>query len=355
MELLGEQVVLFRSEGRARAFRDLCPHRGAKISMGRVVEGTLMCPYHGFRYDGSGTCVHIPSQPKDLQRIPARLKLERYWVEERYGLVWVALDEPVAPLPTVPQFEDPAFKFFRGFRRTWETSAARFLENALDISHFPFVHEGMLGDPDRPEIEPFEIAPRAEGFAYEFDWVPPDAGHLGTTVHYSYEYTFPFTLCLDIDGDDGTTVLFTTTLPIGPGRCSMWVLFARNHSFDRPDSEWISFSETIWDQDQVITEQQHPEMLPVDLTEEVHLRVADAPESPSGACSGMRGWPMPEPLRVRADRELCIGAGSCALLAPKAFAVDDDQLVVLVNPDSATEDELRAAAECCPSGAIYLE
>ena len=57
----------------------------------------------------------------------------------------------------------------------------------------------------------------------------------------------------------------------------MWVLFARDHSFERPDSNWISFSEEIWDQDQAITEQQHPEMLPVDLSEEIHLRVADAP------------------------------------------------------------------------------
>lgn len=277
VQLLDEQVVLFRSEGSVRAFRDLCPHRGAKISMGSVVDGTIVCPYHGFRYDGSGSCVYIPSQPQDLQRIPARLKLAPYHVEERYGLVWVALEDPVAPLPAFPQYDHPDFKFFRGFRRTWDTSAARFLENALDISHFPFVHAGMLGDPDRPEIEPFEIVPTEQGFAYEFDWIPPDADHLGATVHYAYDYTFPFTLRLDIHGDDGLTILYTTTLPISAGRCSMWVLFARNHSFDRPDSDWISFSEKIWDQDQVITEQQHPEMLPIDLTEEVHLRVADAP------------------------------------------------------------------------------
>jgi phenylpropionate dioxygenase-like ring-hydroxylating dioxygenase large terminal subunit len=269
--------VLFRSEGRVRAFKDLCLHRGAKISMGRVVDGTIVCPYHGFRYDGDGRCVYIPSQPKDLQRIPARLRLIPYHCEERYGLIWVALEDPVATLPAFGEWEDPSFRPFYGFRRTWQTSAARFLENALDISHFPFVHEGLLGDPDRPEIEPFEIVPNDHGFGYEFDWIPMEAGHLGETIHYVYDYTFPFTLELDIQGEEGSTILFTTTLPLTADRCSMWVLFARNHSFDRPDADWISFSEQIWDQDQAITEQQHPEMLPVDFSEEVHLRVADAP------------------------------------------------------------------------------
>jgi phenylpropionate dioxygenase-like ring-hydroxylating dioxygenase large terminal subunit len=277
VQLLDEQVVLFRSEGVVRAFKDLCPHRGAKISMGAVIGDTLMCPYHGFRYDGSGSCVYIPSQPKDLQRIPSRLRLMPYHCTERYGLVWVALEEPVAPIAVYPEFDDSSYRAFRGFRQTWETSAARFLENALDISHFPFVHAGMLGDPERPEIEPFDIVPTDVGFTYEFDWIPPGAGHLGETVHYVYDYTFPFTLRLDIQSAAGSTILFTTTLPITAGRCSMWVLFARNHSFERPDSEWIAFSEEIWNQDQAITEQQHPEMLPVDFSEEIHLRVADAP------------------------------------------------------------------------------
>jgi vanillate O-demethylase monooxygenase subunit len=57
----------------------------------------------------------------------------------------------------------------------------------------------------------------------------------------------------------------------------MWVLFARNHSFDRPDSDWIDFSAHVWEEDQAVVETQRPERLPVDLTREVHLRAADAP------------------------------------------------------------------------------
>jgi ferredoxin len=63
---------------------------------------------------------------------------------------------------------------------------------------------------------------------------------------------------------------------------------------------------------------------------------------------------MPEPPRVRVDRELCIGAGYCAKTAPGAFAVDEHELVVILDPAAATDDELFTAADGCPAGAIYL-
>jgi phenylpropionate dioxygenase-like ring-hydroxylating dioxygenase large terminal subunit len=217
VQLLDEQVVLFRSGGSVRAFRDLCPHRGAKISMGSVVDGTLVCPYHGFRYDGSGSCVYIPSQPRDLQRIPARLKLAPYHVEERYGLVWVALEEPVAPLPAFPQYDHPEFM-----------------------------------DPARRR------PPRHDGSLRVRLHVP---------VHAAARH--PRRRRADDPLHDDAADQCRSLLDVGAVRAQPLV---------RPSGlDWISFSETIWDQDQAITEQQHPEMLPVDLTEEVHLRVADAP------------------------------------------------------------------------------
>ena len=64
---------------------------------------------------------------------------------------------------------------------------------------------------------------------------------------------------------------------------------------------------------------------------------------------------MPEAPRVRVDRELCIGSAVCAQLAPGAFRVDDDDLVVIVDPAAVGEAELRLAADRCPTGAIYLD
>ena len=277
--LLGELVVVFRDgDGVIHAFQDLCPHRGAQLSKGRVVGGRLMCPYHGFVYDGEGKCRYIPSQPKDHQRIPARLKLAAYHTEVRYGLVWVAMEDPISPIPDFPEHDDADFHHFIGFDRTWATSAARFIENAMDISHFPWVHAGSLGDPDHPELPPFEVRDAEHGLAYDYDWeLPASGGHLGSKVHYEYIIDVPFTIRLRILGEEGVSVIYSATLPITDGRCKMWVLFARNHSFDRPDSDWSEFSGHVWDEDQAVVETQRPERLPVDLTKEVHLRAADAP------------------------------------------------------------------------------
>jgi ferredoxin len=60
-------------------------------------------------------------------------------------------------------------------------------------------------------------------------------------------------------------------------------------------------------------------------------------------------------MSVNVERELCIGAGNCVRLAPAAFALDEDQLVVLTDPAAASDDELRAAEDACPAGAIYVE
>jgi phenylpropionate dioxygenase-like ring-hydroxylating dioxygenase large terminal subunit len=277
--LLGELVVVFRDEdGVIHAFQDLCPHRGAQLSKGRVVGGRLMCPYHGFQYDGEGKCRYIPSQPRDHQRIPARLKLAAYHTEVRYGLVWVAMEDPVSPIPEFPEYDDTGFHHFIGFDRTWKTSAARFIENAMDISHFPWVHAGSLGDPDHPELPPFEVRDAPHGLWYEYDWeLPASGGHLGAQVHYEYFIDVPFTIRIRILGEEGISVIYSPTLPITDDKCRMWVLFARNHSFDRPDSDWADFSGHVWDEDQAVVETQRPERLPVDLTKEVHLRAADAP------------------------------------------------------------------------------
>jgi ferredoxin len=59
-------------------------------------------------------------------------------------------------------------------------------------------------------------------------------------------------------------------------------------------------------------------------------------------------------LHVEVDRELCIGSGTCVRLAPGAFALDDEEISVVVDPDAAGEDKLRLAAEACPTDAIRI-
>ena len=59
VRLLGEELVLWRSNGQVLAWQDLCLHRGARLSLGRVEAGSLICPYHGWSYNQAGQCVRI--------------------------------------------------------------------------------------------------------------------------------------------------------------------------------------------------------------------------------------------------------------------------------------------------------
>ena len=151
VRLLGEDLVLWRAGGQAVAWQDLCIHRGTRLSLGKVEDGLLICPYHGWRYDGNGRCVHIPAHPE--QTPPEKAGARVYQVRERYGLVWVSLGQPGSDVPPFPEQDDPAYRtVLCGPSDVLNASAPRIIENFLDVAHLPHVHGGILGDPRYPEM-----------------------------------------------------------------------------------------------------------------------------------------------------------------------------------------------------------
>src|SRR5262245_7632755 len=105
--LLDERIVLYRAHDRIAAFKDLCVHRGTPLSLGWVEDGTLVCAYHGWSYAADGACVRIPSLPPK-QSIPRKARATTYRAEERYGLLWMCLEEPHRPIPDLYAVDDPA-------------------------------------------------------------------------------------------------------------------------------------------------------------------------------------------------------------------------------------------------------
>jgi phenylpropionate dioxygenase-like ring-hydroxylating dioxygenase large terminal subunit len=128
-QLLDEKLVLYRHSRGVTAARDLCLHRGAKLSLGWVDGDDLVCGFHGFRYDPAGAGVRIPAHPQ--QPIPKRLCLTQFATVERYGLIWVCLDgEPAAPLPDWREMENPGWQQVVLPPVDWNASAGRHLENS---------------------------------------------------------------------------------------------------------------------------------------------------------------------------------------------------------------------------------
>jgi nitrite reductase/ring-hydroxylating ferredoxin subunit len=96
--LSGENLVVWRShDGRASAWRDRCPHRGMRLSLGATSGDSLLCPYHGWTFGPDGHCHHIPAHPKLAPSRAARARI--YPVTEQHGYVWACLGEPSAPQP----------------------------------------------------------------------------------------------------------------------------------------------------------------------------------------------------------------------------------------------------------------
>ncbi|GAC1389814.1 MAG: aromatic ring-hydroxylating dioxygenase subunit alpha [Variovorax sp.] len=198
--LMGENLVLWKqADGTPAALRDRCCHRTAKLSRGFVENGNIVCGYHGWSYDCTGACVKIPQAPQ-LQ-IPSGARVPAFRAQERYGYVWVALDEPLQPIPHFPEDGAPGYRRIFQFYEEWKTSALRMMENSFDNAHFSYVHKANFGILENPRPAPYTFTETDYGFEAETT-VPirnPPAGHrvTGTTEqithrHLVNRYYLPF-------------------------------------------------------------------------------------------------------------------------------------------------------------------
>ncbi len=148
---MGEKLVLWRTaDGRVHCVADRCCHRGASLAQGTCDGETVACPFHGFRYDGTGKVVQIPANGRNTP-VPDRFRVSSWTVEDKYGLIWLWHgDRNGGELPEIPFFEDLREGFtYGGFSETWNVHYTRAIENQLDVVHLPFVHTNSIGRGNR--------------------------------------------------------------------------------------------------------------------------------------------------------------------------------------------------------------
>jgi len=159
---LSQDFVLFRDqEGAVRCLSDICVHKGGSLCRGKVVDGTVECPYHGWRYNGAGDCVAIPSLGPD-GKIPSRARVDSYPTDERWGWIWAFLgdlpDEERPPLPDFfPEYDHGGddWRFLRGKAR-FDCNWVRAIENGVDRTHAVWVHTDF-GNPERKVAPPYDV------------------------------------------------------------------------------------------------------------------------------------------------------------------------------------------------------
>lgn len=142
---LGEDLVFWRdAQGKIAVMRDLCPHRLAKLSPGKIVDGNIQCHFHGFQFDRSGACQLVPANGRNGPK-PKIFQCWTYPAQEAFGFIWVWHGAPREEYPPLPFMEGLDEHLYASFQEEWETHYTRAIQGLLDVSHLPFVHAKTIG------------------------------------------------------------------------------------------------------------------------------------------------------------------------------------------------------------------
>jgi phenylpropionate dioxygenase-like ring-hydroxylating dioxygenase large terminal subunit len=262
---LGQDLVAWRdSSGRIHVHDDTCLHRGAKLSLGQVLNDTLRCGYHGWCYAGDGQCVTIPTSKTAESRLAPKLRLPTFHVEERAGLVWTYLgEEPGAVAPPLIIPEELQSQDWSGFvcESTWGANWILILENLADPMHGPILHGKSLTLSRGTLEDDMRVTKTSDGFLVERE------GQRGVNFDWSEIYGRDiFWVRLDIPlpfGPKGTLRILCFCTPIDENASLVYFLRYRNlKGWQR--QYWRFLYRTFWEkqhfkvieQDRVMLESQ---------------------------------------------------------------------------------------------------
>ncbi len=179
-------------------------------------------------------------------------------------------------MPTIAEHGDPSFRTVTSGPFRMQGSGPRAIENALDVAHFPFIHGGYLGSLEHPVIEPYEVEKTEDAVyaknvrVYQPD---PDGSGVGQDVSYDYGVIAPLTMYFVkyVTADQRLNILFSVR---PESECESVGYFSTmmDYDHDTPAKEIDDFHSYLFEQDRVIVENQRPELLPIDLSAELHLR-----------------------------------------------------------------------------------
>ncbi len=272
--LLEEDIVVWRAGNQIHAWRDRCVHRGTRLSLGRIVDDNcIQCPYHGWIYDGQGQCIKIPAMPDHTPGERARVR--SFQAREVYGLVWVCMGEPANDIAPFPEWEKPDFRKLLCGPYSVQTSGPRIIENFLDVAHFPYIHENILGTREHTEIVDYDVTTDDNGVVasnvkvYQPD---PYGTGVGDTVVYTYTAPRPLTAYLLKESEGPQFSILLVITPHSPVESTAWMWMTMNYGHDLPEQELIDWQDSIFAQDKPVLESQRPQCLPLDPEAELSVR-----------------------------------------------------------------------------------
>jgi phenylpropionate dioxygenase-like ring-hydroxylating dioxygenase large terminal subunit len=227
--LLGRRLVAFRTaDGLPRVLPDRCLHRGGALHRGAVIGDSIECPYHGWQWRGvDGHCVYIPSNGPSAP-IPKAAVIGAFPAVERYGLIWTCVGDPLTGPPELPELEPLGMTYDAGEPVDVEAGILAAMENFRDVSHFPFVHRGTMGDvPHR--VTKFEV--RRDGYqtwmtrSYSAANGESELFRDVEDLTFDYHAVVPGIASVLLDhGAGGKRVVMEAFTPAGPTGCRIFLV-----------------------------------------------------------------------------------------------------------------------------------
>ncbi len=145
VKLLGENMIAFRdSEGRYGLVDEFCAHRRVSLWYGRNEDGGLRCPYHGWKFDVTGQCIDIPSEPEE-SKFCEGIRLKSYSLIKVGDVLWAHMGDP-ENRPPEPEWEFATVSPEQTVttKRLQECNWLQALEGGIDSSHVSFLHSNEL-------------------------------------------------------------------------------------------------------------------------------------------------------------------------------------------------------------------
>jgi len=160
IDLLGTRVLAYRdAAGKPIVQSAWCPHLGADLSQGEIVEGQIRCPYHHWRFDPAGMCAHIPTGDK----IPPGARIFTFPTAEAWGLVWAFNGrEPLFPPPAIPGINESDLAIESRARADRPLPPWVSTSNGVDFQHLRTLHNLQTGAPEAIKVGDYAIEYRIE-------------------------------------------------------------------------------------------------------------------------------------------------------------------------------------------------
>ncbi|GLI62695.1 hypothetical protein VaNZ11_005371 [Volvox africanus] len=287
VDILSRTITIWRDEdGKVHCLDNVCPHRGAPLSAGwtktKNGKSCVVCPYHGWAYNGQGVLEEVPSQGPGVS-FPRRPLAESYPVEERGGFVWLFFGakglprEERPPVPLAPELEDPEWRAVYG-EVEFDSPHWSVFENALDMAHIHYIHSSSFGNQDKPIIGDMEVSRDTWSVTAKFSIHNKPVNPLWSftavpSVPVEARAYLPSTSSVKITLGGGVQmVTFVNTVPVNEHRSVIRLCIIRNFALSKVfDNYTRNNMYKILSEDKDMIEQLKPEQLMTEVSLQADL------------------------------------------------------------------------------------